>query len=90
MPLTHTTTPAGDQLPEIERHLLELAAGGASTTQLAAGLHCSDADLRRLIADVEQRLDCDSLSCAAAAAVATGVIHAPPRRRPFPAPLRSG
>ncbi len=81
MPLTHTTAPAGDQLPEIEVQLLELAAGGASTVQLAAALHCSDADLRRLIADVEQRLDCDSLSCAAIAAASTGVIHPPARRR---------
>ncbi|HET8949197.1 MAG TPA: hypothetical protein VFN44_01765 [Solirubrobacteraceae bacterium] len=77
MPLTHTTEPTGDQLREIEVQLLELAAGGASTTQLAAGLHCSDAELRHLIAVVEQRLDCDSLSCAAAAAAATGAIHAP-------------
>ena len=80
MPLTHVTAPAGDQLPEIEVQLLELAAGGASTVQLAAALHCSDADLRRLIPDVEQRLNCDSLSCAAIAAAATGLIHAPARR----------
>ena len=80
MPLTHATTPAGDRLPEIEVQLLELAAGGASTIQLAAALHCSDADLRRLITDVEQRLNCDSLSCAAIAAAATGLIHAPARR----------
>jgi hypothetical protein len=77
MPLTHPTEPSGDQLREIEVQLLELAAGGASTTQLAAGLHCSDAELRHLIAVDEQRLDCASLSCAAAAAAATGVIHAP-------------
>ena len=81
MSLTPTPAPAGDRLPEIELQLLELAAGGASTAKLAAALHCSDADVRHLIADVEQRLDCDSLSCAAAAAVATGVIHAPARRR---------
>ena len=81
MPLTHVTAPAGDQLPEIEVQLLELAAGGASTVQLAAALHCSDADLRRLITDVEQRLDCDSLSCAATAAATTALIHAPARRR---------
>ena len=64
-------------IPQIELRLLELAAGGASVAQLSTRLHRSDADVRHLIADVEHRLDCDSLSLATAAALATGVIHRP-------------
>jgi hypothetical protein len=74
---TYRPAHPGEHLPEIELRLLELAAGGASIAQLSTRLHRSDADVRHLIADVEHRLDCDSLSLATASALATGVIHRP-------------
>ena len=81
MPLTHTTRPPAINCPRSRCSSWSSRQAARAPSSSRPALHCSDADLRRLIADVEQRLDCDSLSCAAIAAAATGVIHAPARRR---------
>jgi DNA-binding NarL/FixJ family response regulator len=68
------TRPAPADLDEAERHLLQLIAAGATTTEIAERLHVSERTVKRLTATLLRKLRVSSRTEAAALAGSAGIL----------------
>ena len=66
--------PAPAELDEAERQLLQLIAGGATTTEIAVQLHVSERTVKRLTATLLRKLRVSSRTEAAALAGSAGLL----------------
>jgi two-component system nitrate/nitrite response regulator NarL len=66
--------PAPAELDEAERHLLQLIAAGATTTEIAVQLHVSERTVKRLTATLLRKLRVSSRTEAAALAGSAGLL----------------
>lgn len=66
--------PAPAELDEAERHLLQLIAAGATTTEIAVQLHVSERTVKRLTATLLRKLRVSSRTEAAALAGSSGLL----------------
>jgi two-component system nitrate/nitrite response regulator NarL len=71
---TRSARPAPADLDEAERHLLQLIAAGATTTEIAVELHVSERTVKRLTATLLRRLRVSSRTEAAALAGSAGIL----------------
>jgi DNA-binding NarL/FixJ family response regulator len=68
------TRPAPVDLDEAERHLLQLIAAGATTTEIALELHVSERTVKRLTATLLRKMRVSSRTEAAALAGSAGIL----------------
>jgi two-component system nitrate/nitrite response regulator NarL len=66
--------PAAADLDQAERHLLQLIAAGATTTEIALDLHVSERTVKRLTATLLRKLRVSSRTEAAALAGSAGIL----------------
>jgi DNA-binding NarL/FixJ family response regulator len=66
--------PAPADLDEAERHLLQLIAAGATTTEIALELHVSERTVKRLTATLLRKMRVSSRTEAAALAGSAGIL----------------
>ncbi|HEX9999750.1 MAG TPA: response regulator transcription factor [Actinoplanes sp.] len=71
---TRGARPAPADLDEAERHLLQLIAAGATTTEIALELHVSERTVKRLTATLLRKLRVSSRTEAAALAGSAGIL----------------